>query len=178
MFVTCYPLFIQTVLLEQTILVWKIFPIFFHCLFLPSNSCFAIISSNFFIYFKNFISIENDLLSVELLYKTPAASFFFKRPAMSKTFSPISRGSLSFLLFRSLVFPCILLLYLRVLLLLLIYENRVCLWNNYFLNFFLLFDWDCNRILLSVFCVSYLLLFYQFVRFKPFPWSLANSFTF
>ena len=79
--------------------------------------CFTIINSNPSI--KNFISIENDLLWVKLLYKMPGISFFFKHSAVSKTFSPIFRGSLRFLLFVCLIFPCILLLYLCILLLLL-----------------------------------------------------------
>ena len=41
-----------------------------------------------------------------------------------------------FVFFVGLVFPCIILLYLCVLLPLLIYENGICLWNTYFQNFF------------------------------------------
>ena len=65
--------------------------------FYSTITCFTIINSNSSI--KNFISIENDLLWVELLYKMPGISFFFKRSAVSKNFSPIFRGSLRFLLF-------------------------------------------------------------------------------
>ena len=87
--------------------------------------CFAIINSNSFIYFKNLISIEKGFIFGRAFIQNPWWIYLFKRSAMIKTFSPISRGSLSVALFRS---PCFS-MYLPVLLS--CSFTLTNLWNSY-----------------------------------------------
>ena len=132
-----HPFFIQTVLLEQTTLVWKICPLFFYRFFFyPIITCFAIINSSSFIYFKNFISVEKWCFWLNSYTKhLTHLSFLNAQQWVKLSLQYLEVLSVFFFLVR-LVFSCIILLYLRVLLLLLIYENRLCLWNSYFSKLF------------------------------------------
>ena len=155
-----HPFFIQTVLLEQTTLFCKIWPLFFYLLLRPkNNNLFRRYWFQHFYFLKKFRFYWKMVCFRLNFYIKYLADISLRLSAIIKVFSPISRGSLSFLFFLLPCFSIILLFYFCILLLLLAYGNRMCLWNNYIPNSFLLFDWDWSRILLSVLFLNYLLPF-------------------